>query len=183
MRLFVAADVSSKAGIVKLQQEMAETVLDAGEARAIERQNFHFVLFFLGEKEAGMVGRITAKLAELRFEPIRLAYAGVGGFPDPAAASAIWVGVDDEGARRLQDLAAKVAAKMKEIGMEPDKPFVPHVTIFQARAQQLEVGRSLAKYRGKTFGSDLIDRIRLRKSNPGPSGQLYSDIFTVDARK
>lgn len=183
MRLFIAADVSSKAGLVKLQQEMAETVLDAGEARAVERQNFHFVLFFLGEREAGMVGRITAKMAGVRFEPIRLAYAGVGGFPDPSRASAIWVGVDAEGARKLEDLAAKVAAKMKEIGMEPDKPFVPHVTIFQATRQQLEVGRSLAKYRGKTFGSDLIDRIRLRKSSPGPAGQVYSDIFTVDAQK
>lgn len=182
MRLSVAADVSAKAGIAKLQQEVLSTIWGPEEARPVERQNFCFVLFFIGEQDNTTAGRIRDKLGELRFEPIRLTFTGVGAFPDPDSARSVWVGIDQDGAGRLAALAEKVAAKMKEIGLEPDRSFIPHLTIFHARAGPLEMGRSFAKYKGKTFGSDLVDRIHLKKSNPAGTGSLYSDIFTINAQ-
>lgn len=183
MRLSVAADVSAKAGIAKLQQDVLSTIWRPDEVRPVERQNFCFVLFFIGEQDNVATGRIQSKLGELRFDPIRLTFTGIGTFPDPNSARSVWVGVDKEGAGRLADLAGKVAAKMKKIGLEPDRPFVPHMTIFHAKAGPLEMGRSFAKYRGKDFGSDLIDRIHLKKTNPACSGSFYSDIFTVNSQK
>ncbi|MGI0020568.1 MAG: RNA 2',3'-cyclic phosphodiesterase [Nitrososphaera sp.] len=179
MRLFVAADVSSKAGIIKLQQDIAESESwSPDEVRPVEKQNLHFTLMFIGESEGGTVDRIKSKLSELRFEPFRITYTGIGGHPDLDSADKIWVGVDGEGAARLSALSSRVAKKLGEIDLEPDKPFIPHVPVFHARAGRLEMGKALAKYRGKSFGSDLIDKIHLKKSEAGGSGYTYSRIFT-----
>ena len=183
MRLSVAADVSAKAGIAKLQQDVLSTIWGPDEVRPVERQNFCFVLFFIGEQDNTATGRIKSKLGELRFDPIRLTFTGIRAFPDPNSARSVWVGVDKEGASRLAKLAGKVASRMKEIGLEPDRPFIPHLTIFHTKGGPLEMGRSFAKYRGRDFGSDLIDRIRLKKSNPAGSGSVYSDIFTVNSQR
>jgi len=77
----VAADVSNRAGIVKLQQEVMATVWDASEVRSVERQNLYIVLAFLGEQDAGaaVISRIKEKLAQVRFEPIKVTYRGIGG--------------------------------------------------------------------------------------------------------
>lgn len=183
MRVFIAADVSAKVGIIKLQQEIMSNTWSSSEASPVERNNFHFVLMFLGEQDEGMVGRIKAKLLELKFEPIWLTYTGITGHPEPDSASTIGLGVDEQSGWQLTDLAAKVASKMKEVGLEPDKPFVPRITIFHAKDRPLEVGRAFAKYRGKTFGSDLVDKIHVRKTNSSPPGRFYSDVFTVNAVK
>jgi 2'-5' RNA ligase len=182
MRLSIAADVSAKAGITKLQQEILSTIWSPDEVRPVDRQNLRFTLFFVGEQDNATTSRVKGKLAELRFEPIRLTFTGIGAFPDPKAARSIWMGVDEVGAGRIAELAAKVAGKMKEIGIEPDRPFVPHLTIFHAKAGPLEMGRSFAKYRNKTFGSDLIDRIHLKKSNNPAAGSVHSDILTINSR-
>jgi 2'-5' RNA ligase len=177
VRLFVAADVSSKTGIIKLQQEIAGSERwSPSEVRPVEKQNLHFTLMFIGE--TGATEKIKSKLSELRFEPFRITYTGICGHPDQDSADKIWVGVDEEGAARLSALAARVAAKLKEIDLEPDKPFIPHVPIFHARVGRIEMGKSFAKYRGKSFGSDLIDKIHLKKSEAAESGHTYSKIFT-----
>jgi 2'-5' RNA ligase len=178
MRLFVAADVSSKAGIIKLQQEIAASERwSPAEVRPVEKQNLHFTLMFIGEA-MGATEKIKSKLSELRFEPFRVTYSGIGGHPDQNSADKIWVGVDEEGAAQLSALAARVAEKLKEVDLEPDKPFIPHVPIFHARAGRIEMGKSFAKYRGKAFGSDLIDKIHLKKSEAAGMGPAYSKIFT-----
>ena len=180
MRLFVAADVSSKAGIIKLQQDIAGYEgWSPDEVRPVEKQNLHFTLMFLGESEGSMVDRIKSKLSQLRFEPFRITYTGIGGHPDMNSANKIWVGVDAEGAARLSALSGRVAAKLGELDLEPDKPFVPQVPIFHAKeGRLLELGKPFAKYRGKSFGSDLIDKVHLKKSEAGGSGYTYSRIFT-----
>ena len=88
----------------------------------MDRQNFCFVLFFIGEQDNVATGGIKSKLGELQFDPIRLTFTGIGTFPDPNYARPVWVGVDKEGAGKRAELAGKVAAKMKEIGLEPDNP-------------------------------------------------------------
>lgn len=185
MRLFIAVDVSSKAGIIKLQQDIAEFEgWGPDEVRPVEKQNLHFTLMFLGKAEGSMVDRIKSKLSQLRFEPFRITYTGIGGHPKIDSADKIWVGVDEEGAARLSALAGSVAGKLNEIKLEPDKPFIPQVPIFHSKEGRLELGKLFAKYREKSFGCDLIDKIHLKKSEAGSgAGSItttttYSRIFT-----
>jgi 2'-5' RNA ligase len=91
----------------------------------------------------------------------------------------VWVGVDAEGAKKLQALAGQVIEKMASIGFQPDKPFSPHLTIFRAKNRHVRL--DAARYSGRTFGADTIDELHLKKSDLSPSGPTYSNIYTVRA--
>jgi 2'-5' RNA ligase len=183
MRTFIAVDVSSDA-IAKLQNEiMSGAGWSPKDVKPVEAQNFHFTLIFLGEKSDGDVSRIKDKMAEVRFEPFTLTYAGVGAFPKPASARVVWIGVDQEDGQKLAALANDVTAKMAELGFSADKPFSPHMTILRAKGRPIQVSDIASKYQGRTFGYDLIDRVHLKKSDLSPSGPTYSNIYTVEAKK
>jgi RNA 2',3'-cyclic 3'-phosphodiesterase len=183
MRAFIAVDASSGA-IASLQSEiMSGAGWSARDVKPVETQNFHFTLVFLGEKSDSDIARIKDKMAEMRFEPFTLNYVGVGAFPKPASARVVWIGVDPEGGQRLTELANDVITKMAELGFQTDKPFSPHLTIFRARGRPIQMSDISAKYQGRTFGSDLIDRVHLKKSDLAPSGPVYSNIYTVEAKK
>lgn len=183
MRTFIAVDVSSGA-IAKLQNEvMSAAGWSPKDVKPVEAQNFHFTLIFLGEKSDGDVARIKDKMTKVRFEPFTITYAGVGAFPTPASAKVVWIGVDQEGGQKLAALASDVIAKMAELGFSADKPFSPHMTILRAKGRPVQVSDITARYQGRTFDSDLVDRVHLKKSDLSPSGPTYSNIYTVEAKK
>jgi 2'-5' RNA ligase len=179
VRAFVAVDATSGA-ISDLQSEMMSG-FDSRDVRPVEPRNFHFTLIFLGEAGDRQVEKVKEKLAGVRFEPFSIAYEGVGAFPTPRNARVVWVGVDREGAAKLQGLAGQVVEKMAEAGFRPDKPFSPHLTIFRAKNRHVKVNTE--KYVGRTFGTEIIDRVHLKKSDLSPSGPTYSNVYTVTAAK
>jgi 2'-5' RNA ligase len=183
MRTFIAVDVSAGA-IAKLQNEiMSAAGWSTRDVKPVEAQNFHFTLIFLGEKNDDDVGRIKDKMAQVQFEPFTLTYTGVGAFPKPASARVVWVGVDQQGGQKLAALAGEVVTKMGELGFSADKAFSPHMTILRAKGRPVKIGDISAKYQGRTFGSDLVDRVHLKKSDLMSSGPVYSNIYTVEAKK
>lgn len=179
MRAFIAVDATSGA-ISDLQSEMMQG-FNTRDVRPVDARNFHFTLIFLGETGDLQVEKVKERLAGVRFEPFPITYEGVGAFPTPRNARVIWVGVDKEGTAKLQALANQVVEKMAEAGFRPDKPFSPHLTIFRAKNRHVRVNTE--KYAGKTFGTDTIDRVHLKKSDLSPSGPAYSNVYTVTAAK
>lgn len=183
MRTFIAVDVSTGA-IAKLQNEiMSSAGWNPKDVKPVESKNFHFTLIFLGEKSDSDVDRIKDKMAEVQFEPFTVTYTGAGAFPKPASARVVWVGVDQPGGQKLTALANDVVAKMAELGYSADKPFTSHMTIFRARGRPARLDDVISKYQGRTFGTDLVDSVHLKKSDLTPSGPVYSNIYTVEAKK
>jgi 2'-5' RNA ligase len=181
MRTFVAVDVSNVA-IVKLQNEILSTTgWNLSDVKPVEPQNIHFTLIFLGEISDHDLERVKEKLARLQFEPFTLNYQGISAFPTPAAARVVWVGVDPQGSQKLSTLAEDVIVRMSELGFRVDKPFSPHVTLFRAKGRPIRLNDVSTKYQGRTFGSDLIDMVHLKKSELRPSGPIYSNIYTIQA--
>ncbi|HEX2473020.1 MAG TPA: RNA 2',3'-cyclic phosphodiesterase [Nitrososphaera sp.] len=183
MRTFVAVEVSSIA-IAKLQKEiLPSTGWDPRDVKPVEPHNFHFTLIFLGEVSDHDVDRIKEHLAGFQFESFTITYTGIGAFPNPAHARVIWVGVDQEGVQKLTALANDVIAKMSELGFKADKPFSAHMTFLRAKGRPLRATEISSKYQGRTFGSDRIDKIHLKKSELTPSGPIYLSVYTVEAKK
>lgn len=179
MRAFVAVDVTSSA-VGELQKEMMGA-WNPKEVKPVEPDNFHFTLIFLGEISEQQANQVKEVLSGISFEPFSLTYSGVGAFPKTTNARVVWVGVDDEGGKKLQALAGQVVASLEKIGFRPDKPFSPHLTIFRAKNRHVQV--DIEKYAGKTFGTELVDRVHLKKSDLAPSGPTYSNVYTVSAVK
>ncbi|MGC1927554.1 MAG: RNA 2',3'-cyclic phosphodiesterase [Candidatus Nitrosopolaris sp.] len=184
IRAFIAVDVSNTVAIEKLQQEL---VSDAGwtcdQTRPVKNHNLHFTLIFLGDIHLERIDEIKNKISELQFEPINLTFTGIGGFPHPNYARVVWVGVDENGNQKLVSLAEQVVLKLSEIGFRPDKPFTPHLTVFRIKGRNLKIRTELLyKYGKKNFGSDISDKVHLKRSDLTPSGPIYTNIFTVHAR-
>ena len=183
MRAFIAVDVSNVA-IVKLQNDILSAAgWNLRDIKPVEPHNFHFTVIFLGEISDHDVDRIKEKLAEFQFEPFTITYTGIGAFPNPAHARVVWVGVDPEGAQKLTALANDVVAKMSELGFKADKPFSAHMTFLRAKGRALRAIEISSKYQGRTFGSDLIDKVHLKKSELTQSGPIYLNVYTVEAKK
>ncbi len=180
MRSFIAVDALGSE-IARLQQEMmSSSGWSAKDVKPVDPNNFHFTLIFLGElTNDEQVEKVKEKLAEVKFQPFSITYTGVGAFPKPSNARVVWIGLDNEGSAKLEMLARQVVASVAEVGFVPDKPFSPHLTIFRAKNRHIYV--DVAKYTGKTFGTSIVDKIHLKKSELAPSGPVYSNIYTVSA--
>ena len=183
IRAFIAVDVSVKDAIKSLQQELLD---DAGwtpqQAKPVEIENFHITLFFLGNIPSEVVEKVKTKIAEVEFDPIDITFTGIGAFPYPTSPRIIWVGVG-QGAQELVCLAEDVVQKLSEIGFKPDRPFSPHLTVLRIKANRLKMPvEILTKFMNKCIASDIINELHLKRSDPVPSGVLYTDIFTVYAR-
>ena len=86
---------------------MSSSGWSARDVRPVSPDNFHFTLLFLGETSDAQAEKVKEKLAVIKFEPFSITYTGVGAFPNASNARAIWVGVDSEGAQKLQALAGE----------------------------------------------------------------------------
>jgi RNA 2',3'-cyclic 3'-phosphodiesterase len=179
VRAFVAVDAINSE-ISRLQQEMMDT-LSSREVKPVEARNLHFTLIFLGEISDQQAAQVKEALSGISFEPFSLTYTGVGAFPRPGNARVVWVGVDDEGKKKLEALADQVAAGLYKIGFRPDKPFSAHLTIFRAKNRHVRV--NVQKYAGRTFGTDTIDLAHLKKSDLSLAGPTYSNVYTISAAK
>ncbi len=181
--MFIAVDVSNKENIEKLQHRLQ---ISAGWntllLKPVSKESFHFTLIFLGEVAINTVEKIKTNLSEIQFEPIKITYTGIGGFPNSNSARVIWMGVDAEGGRKLVGLAEKVRSKMEDMNFRPDKPFTPHMTLFRVKTGRLKITtKLLSEYNGMTFGSEVINKVHLKRSDLTSTGPIYTDIFTVNA--
>jgi 2'-5' RNA ligase len=183
IRCFIALEINNKKAVEELQLELSEvTYLKHHEAKPVKRENLHFTVIFLDELDLPDIEKIKNKLSELTFQPINIRYRGLGAFPNPNFANVIWIGLEEEGKNKIISLADSVISKLKEIGFKPDKPFMPHMTIFRAKKERLRVNEILSKYSTKSPGDDVIQKLSLKSSNLTPQGPIYSDMFVVLAK-
>jgi len=75
-----------------------------------------------------------------------------------------------------------VKSKMEQIGFKPDKQFKPHLTLFRLKKPISNIKDHLPKDTDFIAGSDIIDKIHIKKSELFPSGPVYSNISTVFAK-
>jgi RNA 2',3'-cyclic 3'-phosphodiesterase len=183
IRSFIALDTINKDAIEKLQQELSEhRVLRDHEVKPVKSQNLHFTIIFLSEVDMVTIEKIKYQLSELDFEPIKITYSGIGGFPSLNSASVIWLGVDEQGKSKMISLAKCVISKMKDLGFILDKPFSPHMTILRVKKGKLRATELFSAFSTRNFGNDVIDKLALKSSNLTPYGPVYSDIFVVHAK-
>jgi 2'-5' RNA ligase len=64
------------------------------------------------------------------------------------------------------------------LGFRSDKPFTPHITLFRVKDRIKDASR-LAEYSKKNFGNDILDEVKVKKSDLTPTGPAYSDLFSV----
>ena len=179
VRSFISVDVSIKDSIGKLQDRIVlEEDWKNQQVKPVEKQNLHFSIIFLGEITLEAVDILKSRLSGLIFHPFTVTYKGLGVFPSSTNARIVWMGTDTDGGKKLSSLSQKIVNSIDDMGFTPDKPFIPHVTLFRIKNKKLRT-LNLSRYNNQCFGSDFIDRIHLKKSDLTKNGPIYSVLFTV----
>lgn len=184
VRTFIAMDASNTTVLEHLQKEMTSSIgWDLNVVKPIEKDKFHFTILFLGEIHKDIIKSITERLLRVEFESFKILYYDIGAFPNKNFPRIIWVGIDDDGKRKMMNLSHTILSKLNREGIRMDKNFVPHLTLFRLKKQVRIDFDNLSNLMGsRIFGSDIIDRFHLKKSDLTSWGPIYSNILTVYAK-
>lgn len=178
MRTFVALEIQD----VKVLNAIAKTQSEFKiKATPVNKQNMHFTLLFLGEISEEAAENVKKELSTISFQPIQVRFTHVGAFPNPRFPRVVWVGVDDEAAKKLVELAEQVEKKLKPLGFKSDKPFRPHLTIFRIR-NKTDISQTIDKFKDVDFGTSVITELKFKQSVLTPNGPIYSDLQVVLAQ-
>lgn len=177
MRVFVAVQVSDKEVLDSIKNIQEDLQI---RAKAVQLQNMHFTLQFLGEVSAETVEKVKASLKGITFLPFELEICGVGVFPDPKRPRVIWVGTKDSMA--LIKLAEKVENSLLPLGFKCDKIFKPHLTIFRNKNKLGNIKKDLDRFAEYEFGKITVSEIKLVESKLTQTGPIYSDVEVISAQ-
>ncbi len=180
MRTFVAAEISNESVLNTITKIQSELDIDA---RPVSKQNMHFTLLFLGEISEEVSRKVQEALTTVEFSPIPINFTGVGVFPNAKFPRVLWVGINEDAAASLSELAKKVEATLAPLGFTSDKPFSPHVTIFRVKRRAGNISKELEKFKDYKIGDDTISEIKFKKSTMTPDSPIYSDLQVVIAKK
>ncbi len=174
MRLFVAVDIDEE-----LRQKfvpLLKLLSSFKGIKAVEPENLHITIKFLGEVNESNAERIKRELEKIEFSPFEIEFSGIGFFPNPNYMRVVWVGAKSEGIYRLAD---EVEKRMKNIGFKKDKDFKAHLTVGRIKridqAGKTRLLGELEEY-NRDFGSMIVKNFKLKKSTLTPQGPIYQDV-------
>lgn len=183
IRSFISVDIEEPEllqSLIGLQREIRGLGVDV---KAVERENLHFTLRFLGELPPQTLDALSKDLTTLALHPFKIHLKGLGAFPNLRRINVIWVGVV-EGGEKLIDIAHQVEGRAANLGLPPDpKGFKPHLTIARVKSgrNMRELTSFLEARMNLEVGSGLVNALRLKKSTLTPRGPIYETILQVPA--
>lgn len=182
MRAFIAIEIPKEvtAAIAAVQVRIRSAAVAASWSRP---EGIHLTLKFLGEVPEGRVPEImrVLTLALCDTERFRLGLAGVGAFPNPAAARVVWLGIAGE-IGRLAALQAAVERVMVGLGLpRDDRPYTPHLTLGRIKHIRSRDAwlKGLAGAANSRLPDFTVTSISLMRSEFAPAGVVHRKLGTV----
>ena len=180
MRTFVAIEINNQDILDSITNIQSELKI---KAKLVPIKNIHFTIQFLGEISDEISKKIQDELMSIEFEPFEVTIRGIGAFPKPSFPRVVWVGTDEEGGKKLSELALKISKRLSNLGFKNDKPFKPHITIFRVKNKIGNISNELKHYESYTFGIQKVFEIKFKKSVLSSDGPIYSDLQVVKAKQ
>ena len=180
MRAFIAVEISSSEILKKIQTFQDELEIKAKPARI---DQIHFTLQFLGEIGEEECEQVKNVLKKIEFSQFELSLKGVGAFPNFRNPRVIWIGCDKSGAEKLSKITKEIGEKLTSLGFENDKKFKPHLTIFRIKNKINDISSRMNEIGEIEFGTQIISKIKLKRSILSPKGPDYSDLLEVNGNE
>jgi 2'-5' RNA ligase len=179
MRLFTAIELpdDAKAAIAAEQKAIVARMTDSPRSiRLVHAQHLHLTLVFIGEVSPESAASIVDLMSrEIPERPFRAAFGGVGVFPASGPPRTLWLGLV-EGARNAIDVHARVAERLRDAGVEPDrKPYRPHLTLGRWRDRDPRArGRMPAS--ASVIATVNVNAVTLFESTLTQAGPYYTRL-------
>lgn len=184
-RMFIAVDPPAEvtAGAARVIDRMRQAGVDAAWATPAQ---LHLTLHFLGDEvDDSDLHRLCVAMDEAAaaVPGFRVAFAGVGVFPDVQRPRVVWLGVR-EGAVDLARLHDALAERLEPIGFPPEaRGFRPHLTLgrFRDRGQAggAALADALASAAEATAGAMPVRKIVLYESRLTKAGAEYDRLHAA----
>ena len=191
MRLFVAIDIND-IKIEKLQNSLVKKFnFNSQYVKPIKKNNLHLTLKFLGEKTDLEAKYIITDLSKIDFTSFNIVFNNIGVFPHLRSPRIIWIGLDDESKRKLNDVYLQLNnilqkydnTQNKDTLLDADsQKFVPHLTIFRIYKNH-RIPNIISSFDNMIISENEVNTISLKKSILTPNGSIYSDLFNIYANK
>ncbi len=187
MRAFLSYDIEDESFVERIGSLQKELQRTGADLKLVQPGILHFTIRFLGEiDEADKKQIISALKGNVEGFEQKVFFRGVGTFPDERRISVIWIGIDSDSGKRLQEHAVYVnkllEGKVPTLPKESFQGFSPHVTVARVRSgRNKEKLVSAIQAREKDdFGSTTIKNLRLKLSVLTPHGPEYSDLHVFE---
>jgi 2'-5' RNA ligase len=184
-RSFFSIDLDDVKVLSQVESIMLSLVSLGGDLKPIERENIHLTLKFLGNVSATRLEEIKSALSQVTFPPFSLEIKGVGAFPNLKRMNVIWVGIG-EGWSQVELIYEQTEKLLHKLGFSREtRPFSPHITVARVKSgrKRDEIAAFLGHLTDESFGTFLVESVRLKQSILSPSGPKYSTLFEVPASK
>ncbi|HAP31433.1 MAG TPA: RNA 2',3'-cyclic phosphodiesterase [Firmicutes bacterium] len=149
--------------------------LEPGAVKWVEKQNLHLTLQFIGEIPLEKIRPILDGAARTAAATaiFTLEVRGAGAFPGPLRPRVLWAGAG-EGEKQTRQLAEELS---RCIGIAPDKPFSPHITLGRVReGRTVRIGNALSRELSYSAGSVCVERFLCLESMLTARGPRYREI-------
>jgi 2'-5' RNA ligase len=172
MRLFLAINLPED--VKKELFSIGQRIEDFGRMKAVEEENIHLTLKFLGE--AGPEETIDA-LEKVEFSQFGLSLKGLGAFPNLDYIKVLWAGVSEgfDEAVALNGAISETLPRFKE-----KKKYHPHTTLGRVKSVRDKVGmlEFIKENEDENFGSFGVESFELMKSELHIGGPQYEVLET-----
>lgn len=177
-RCFIAVDIDEPRLKAALRRAQADIVATGADVKAVEEENIHITLKFLGEIPEDRTARVAELVKGIAFKPFILDFKGIGVFPSSSRPSVVWAGVTGNTSEMLA-VFTELEKGLTALGFEPERrPFQPHLTLCRVRGghNRAQLAEAVEAMADEEFGSQTVKHIRLKKSVLTRSGPIYSNI-------
>jgi len=178
VRCFIAVEVEDAVILGALGRVQAGLKGTGADLKAVERENIHMTLRFLGDVGEGILEDVKGLVSELEFAPFPMELEGIGVFPNLGRPRVVWVGLT-KGAEELAGIFNILEPALVGMGFKPDRRgFRPHITIARVRSRRnlAQLVEEVLNYRGERFGEFEVRHVRLKKSVLTPRGPVYTTL-------
>lgn len=198
IRAFIAVTLAPPVveEIAKVQAVLRRADGEPGAVRWTRVENMHLTLKFLGNIDQHQVAPILTRLGHVGRDcpAFQVEARQLGGFPSLGRPRVIWVGLhgnaNDEalqGEKRspLPGLSKAIETALLELDFPVEqRDFRPHVTLGRVRSQRgwNRILPLVQDYRHTFFGTSVIDRVSLYRSDLESNGAIYTALGSVPLR-
>jgi RNA 2',3'-cyclic 3'-phosphodiesterase len=179
IRCFIAVKILAPNPLRRTLRALSEM----GRAiKAVDIDNLHLTLKFLGDTDPDLVPEIGSLLAQKaaahRGQPCVITLTGLGVFPNAQRPNVLWAGI--HGAEMLVALAEELETALEPLGFARERrPFVPHLTLARVKAKPPESFHDVLNRHAKTqFGTVAVTEVALMRSELEREGSRYTVLAT-----
>lgn len=114
IRSFISIDLEDGRILSEVDSVVSTLLSLGGDLKAVERDNIHLTLKFLGNMDLAKIADLKSALAKVNFSPFQLEIKGAGAFPSLGRMNVIWVGLG-EGWTKVQQVFEQTEALLSAL--------------------------------------------------------------------